>query len=188
MRRALVGGLAGGLVILALLVVVDGMLGFKRGIEMKRLPDERIVYAFLGEHVTEPGRFVFNPELLPDQRFPSDDPIFAVQYSGLGHDDAGQEVVLGLVVAFMAPFVGAWLLVNASSRVLSRYRLRVLFLAGIGVVVALLGTTARFGINSYPLGDAVALGLHDLASWVLAGLVVAWVVRPAKARGESRAG
>jgi len=39
---------------------------------------------------------------------------------------------------------------------------------------------ARFGISAYSLGDAVALGVHDLVAWVLAGLAVAWKVTPAR--------
>jgi hypothetical protein len=59
-------------------------------------------------------------------------------------------------------------------------------------VIVLFGVAARFGISTYPLGDAVALGLHDFAAWVLAGLAVAWKVKPARAavtvpsKGDSR--
>ena len=178
MRRVLVGGLLGGIVMIAWFVVGDGLLGFKRSIDMNQLPREREIYAFLAEHVTEPGRYVCNPEVLPEQRFPGDAPIFAVQYSGLGHDDAWQEVILGLVVMLLALIAGAWLLANASGRILSRYRSRVLFFATVGIVLALLGIVARFGISAYSLGDALALAVHDLAGWVLAGLAVAWIVKP----------
>lgn len=182
MKKVLIGGLLGGVVLIAWLVVVDGMLGFKRSIEMNRLANERTVYEFLSEQVTEPGRFVCNPEVTPGQRFPGDAPIFAVHYTGLGHDDAGQEVVLGLVVVLVAPILGAWLLWNASRRVLSRYGSRVLFLAIIGIVVTLFGILTRFGLASYSLGDAVTLGVHDFAAWFLAGLAVAWRVSPDKPR------
>ena len=182
MKKVLIGGLLGAFTLIVWLIVVDGILGFKRNIEMNKLPNERIVYEFLSEHVTEPGRFVCNPEVTPNQRFPGHAPIFAVHYTGLGHDDAGQEMILGLVVMLLAPIIGAWLLWNASSRVLSRYSSRVLFFATIGIVVALFSILARFGIASYSLGDAIALGIHDLAAMVLAGLIVAWKVAPDKAR------
>ena len=184
-KRVLLGGLLGGIVMLAWLVVADGILGFKRSIDMNQLPEERAVYTFLVEHVAEPGRYVCNPEVLPEQRYPGHDPIFTVQYSGLGHDDAGQEMILGFVVMLLASIAGAWVLANASSRILSRYASRVLFLATIGIVLALLSVSARFGISAYPLGDALALAVHDLAAWVLAGLAVAWVVRPSEAHGPA---
>jgi len=178
LRRVLVGGLVGAVVVIAWLFVADGILGFKRGIDTNRLGEERIVYTFLAEHVTEPGRYVINPELLPERRFPGEAPIFAVQYSGLGHKDAGQEVIVGLVVAILACVAGAWLLAHASGRILSRYYSRVLFLAAVGVVVALVTILGRFGIAAYSLGDALALGLHDLAGWALAALAIAAVVKP----------
>jgi len=178
MKRIILAGLLGGAVFLVWFIIVDGILGFKRSIEIKQLSNERLVYTFLTEHVTEPGRYVCNPEVLPEQGFPGDDPIFVVQYSGLGHADAGQEMLGGLIVMFLAPFFGAWLLANASSRVLAGYGSRLLFFSGIGVVMSLFGIMARFSIGGYPLADALALTLHDLAAWVVAGLVVAWLVRP----------
>ena len=173
MKRVILAGLLGGVVLAAWFVVVDGILGFKRGIEMNRLADERAVYALLVEHVSEPGRYVVNPEVAPDRAYPEDDPVFSVQYSGLGHADAGQEVLVGLVVMLLAPIVGAWLLSNASSRVLSSYGSRLVFFSAIGVVFSLFGAMASFGLARYPLGDAVALSVHDLVAWVVAGLVVA---------------
>lgn len=177
MKKVLLGGLLGGVILIGWLIVVDGIFGFKRSIDMNQLPNERGVYTFLVEHVTEPGRYVVNPEVVPDQGSPGDDPIFAVHYTGLGHADAGQEMLSGLVVVLLAPIVGAWLLANASRRILSRYALRVSFFAIVGILVGLLGVGARFGLASYSLGNAVALAGHDVVAWVLAGFVVAALVK-----------
>lgn len=179
LRRTIVAGLLGTVVLFVWFVVVDGFLGFERNIQMRQLDDERAVYAFLAEHVRTPGRYVCNPEVLPEQRFPGNEPIFSVQYSGLGHADAGQEMLVGLIIMLVAPFVGALLLAGASNRVLSKYSTRLLFFSGIGVVMALFGVMERFGLASYPLGPAAALSLHDLAAWVVVGVPVAWLVKPA---------
>ncbi len=188
MKRVILAGLLGSVVLVVWFILVDGIVGFKRGIEMNQLPDERAVYAFLVEQVPEPGRYVANPEISPDRGFPGDDPVFAVQYSGLGHADAGQEMLVGLVVMLLTPVVGAWLLSNASSRVLSRYGSRLLFFSLIGVVFTLFGVMMRFGLARYPLGSAVALSAHDLAAWVVAGMVVARFVRPAEPASTAIAG
>lgn len=187
MKRVVLAGLLGGVVLVVWFVIIDGFFGFKRAIEMNQLADERSVYAFLVENVPEPGRYVINPEISPDQAFPGDDPVFAVQYSGLGHADAGQEMLVGLVVMLLTPVVGAWLLSKASSRVLLGYGSRLFFFSVVGVVFALFGVMARFGLASYPLGDAVALSTHDLVAWVVAGLVVARFVRPAVPDSETSA-
>ena len=174
MKRIIAGGLLGGVAMIVWLFVADGILGFRRSIDMKTLAGERVVYECLSDHVTEPGRYVINPEILPERRFPGDDPVFAVAYSGLGHDRAGEEMIAGLLVALLAPVAGAWLLGNASSRILARYGSRFLFFAAIGLTAVLLGIAARFGIGSYSLHDTLALATHDLSGWIIAGLVVAW--------------
>ncbi len=178
MRRVMLAGLLGGLVMMSWLIVVDGLLGLRRGIDTHQLQDEREVYDFLAEHVTEPGRYVLNPEVVQGQGFPGEEPIYAVHYTGLGHADAGQEVLAGLVITFLTCAAGAWLLVNASARVQSAYGTRVAFFAVIGLVSALMGLGARFGLASYPMSSSLALAGHDLAAWVLVGMVVAMVVRP----------
>jgi hypothetical protein len=188
LKRVIIAGLLGGVVLVVWFVIVDGVLGVKRGIEMNQLADEREVHAFLVEHVPEPGRYVVNPEISPERAYPGYEPVFAVQYSGLGHADAGWEMLVGLVVMLLTPVAGAWLLFNASSRVLSGYGSRLFFFSVIGIVFTLFGIMARFGLARYPLGDALALSVHDLVAWVVAGLVVARIVRPAVLDSTSRVG
>lgn len=178
MKRVLVGSLLGLVVMLAWFVVVDGILGLTRSIRMKQLPNERTVYSFLIEHVEEPGRYVCDPEVTPEQEYPGDDPIFVVNYSGLGHDDAGKEMVLGLLVMLFALVAGAGLLWNSSPRVLSGYASRLIFFVTIGVVVAIFGLLNRFGLGAHSLGDALLLTIHDIVAWGGAGLVVCRIVRP----------
>lgn len=187
MKRTILAGLLGGTALMAWFVIVDGLLGFRRGTDMNRLADEREVHAFLSEHVPDPGRYVVNPEVAAGQPFPGSEPVFGVQFSGLGHEDAGREVLVGLLVMLLAPVVGAGLLTHASSSVLSRYASRLLFFSGVGVVVALFGFLSRYGIARYPTGAAVALSFHDLLAWFVAGLVVAWIVRPERGRGPAPA-
>jgi hypothetical protein len=178
MKKIILAGLLGGAVFIVWFIIVDGILGFKRGMEMNQLSNERLVYAFLKEHITKPGRYVCNPEIVPGQGFPDDDPIFVVQYSGLGHADSGREMLTGIIVMFLAPFAGAWLLAHTSNRILSGYGSRLLFFSGIGIVMSLFGIMMRFSIGGYPLGDTLVLTLHDLAVWVVAGLVIAQLIRP----------
>ncbi|MBN1826216.1 MAG: hypothetical protein JW958_08115 [Candidatus Eisenbacteria bacterium] len=184
MKRVLSAGLAGGVVLLVWFVVVNGLLGFKGRIDMKPLPDERLVYEVLRENVPEPGKYACNPELTGDRRFIGDAPVFGVHYSGLGHDDAGRESLVGLAVFLLAPILGAWLLSRASDGVLARFGSRFLFFATIGVVIGLIGFQARFGIGGYSFGDAAALTIHDIAAWAVAGLAVAGLLKPARGRPE----
>jgi len=176
--RVIVSGLLGGLVLILWTFVINGVLGFKSRMDMKQVPDERAVYEVLRAHVTEPGGYVCNPALTGVGRFPDRAPVYSIRYSGLGHGEAGQEVLAGLLVFLAAPIVVAWLLSAASDRVLSSYRRKLLFFVAVGVLVALVADVARFGIGGYTMGDALLVAASDLAAWTLVGLVVAWRMRP----------
>ncbi len=186
MNRVMAGGVLGALVMLGWLVVADGVFGLRRSVDTDQLEDERAVYEFLVEHVRVPGRYVANPAVVPEQGFPGDAPIFAVHYTGLGHADAGREMLGSLIVLLLASFLGAWLLANSSQSVRSRYGWRVAFFGAVGLVAALLGFGTRFGLAAYSMTDALALAAHDCAAWVLAGLVVALVVRPVEGMDAGR--
>lgn len=181
LRKVLVAGLLGGLVLIVWAFVVNGLFGFQARIDMKRLPAEREVYEALKANVPAPGRYTCNPALTSDGRFPDGEPVFGVLYGGVGHEDAGREMWIGLVLFLAAPLIGAWLLSQASPRVLSSYTRKVLFFAAIGVIVALVADLTRFGIGSYPAGDAALIALNRVVVWTLAGLVVASLIKPARA-------
>lgn len=176
-KRFLVAGVWGGAVLIVWVFVVDGLLGVERSVEMKRIPNERVVYETLRRNIAEPGGYLCNPELTPDRVYPGDAPVFAIRYSGVGHASAGQEMLIGLLVCLVAPVLGAWLLSKTSAETQASYPQKVLFFVVLGVVVALFGDIGRFGIGGYPMRDALALALRDTASWALVGLVVAWRIR-----------
>ena len=66
-RRVILPGLAGGIVLIVWTMLVNGIFGFGSSINMKRIPEERVVYEILKEHVTEPGRYTCNPEVVPER-------------------------------------------------------------------------------------------------------------------------
>ncbi len=173
MKRVIVAGLLGVLVLIVWTFVVNGILGFKSSIDMKQIPNERKVYEVLKENVTEPGRYVCNPEKTSEGRFPDGEPVFGLLYGGMGHEGAGGFMWFGLVIYILSPIIAAWMLSQASVRVLSRYFRKVLFFSAIGLLLALFGDLANAGIGSYPVQDAVMWGLHDIVLWTLIGLVVA---------------
>ena len=179
MKRIVAAGLLGSLVMIVWLTVVNGLLGFSARIDMKKVENEREVYEFLKENVTEPGRYVINPEITPERRFPGGEPVFGLFYSGVGHEAAGGLMIFGLVAVIAVPMLGAYLLSRASDRVLSSYPRKVLFFFVIGLVSALFGDLDQYGIAGYPLGDALLLGVSSVVLWTLVGSVIAWRIRPA---------
>jgi len=178
LRRVIVPGLLGAVVLIAWTFVVNGVLGFSSRIHMNEIPDERRVYEVLTETIVEPGAYICNPEPEPPGRFPAGEPVFGIRYGGMGHGAAGRLALVGLAVMLLTPIVGAWMLSTASRRTLSRYGRKVLFFTGIGLLFAVYSRLTSFGIGGYPLRDGLLLAAHDIVLWTVVGLVVAWRMRP----------
>ena len=145
---------------------------------MMRVPDERRVYEVLRESIVEPGGYMCNPPLAPDGAFPPGEPVYGIRYGGSGHEIAGRMMVVDLATALIATTIVAWMLSVTSGRIVSAYPRRVFFCASIGLLFAVFGDLPRYGIGGYPLGSALLLGGQNLVAWTIAGLVMAWRIRP----------
>jgi len=178
MKSIVSAGFLGGVVLMVWMFVVNGILGFQSRIDMKQIPAERHVYETLKEHIADPGRYVVNPGMTSDGRFPNEEPVFSVLYGGMGHESAGGLMLVGLVGFLLAPIIGAWMLSQTSESVKSSYARKVLFFVAIGLLFALFSDLMKFGIGNYPIEDALAFAVNHVVAWTLVGLVVAWRIRP----------
>lgn len=177
-RKVISAGILGGVVLIIWTIVVNGFLGFQASIDMKKISAERQVYETLKEHIVDPGRYICNPELTSEGRFPDGEPVFSILYGGIGHESAGSLMLVGLVVFFLAPIVGAWMLSQTSARIMSSYPRKVLFFVAIGLLFAIFTDLTNFGIGRYPVKDAIILGLSHIIVWTLMGFVAAWRIKP----------
>lgn len=177
-KRVFIAGLLGTVVFIAWGTIVNGLLRFRSSIDMNVVPNESRVYEILKQNITEPGRYTCNPEVIPHEGFPGDEPVFGILYSGMGHGTAGRLMLVHLLVFILTPVIAAWMLSLTSARILSSYPRKVLFFTCIGLLVGLFGNLMGSGIGGYPLGDALLLVIHDVVLWTLVGLVVAWRLRP----------
>jgi hypothetical protein len=176
-RRVLISGGLGGVVLLAWTVVANVIFGLTPRIEMNHVSDERALYTHLKGSIPAPGAYLVNPELTPEGRFPENEPVFSVRYSGMGHEAAGTFLLVETVQLFASTILVAALLAFASPWVLSRYARRVLFIASVGLFVVLAGDLPRIGIGGYPPAPGLWLAANRLVSWILVGLVMAWPMR-----------
>jgi len=178
MRKVIIAGLLGCLAMIVWLFVVNALLGFSSRINMGRLENEREVYEVLKANVTEPGRYVVNPEADPERGYPGEEPVYGLFYSGMGHGTAGRQMLLSLPVIVLVPMIGAWLLSQASDRTLSSYPRKVFFFFLIGLLFALFSDFNQYGIDGYTLGDTLLLSLNHILLWTFAGAVIAWRIKP----------
>lgn len=177
LKRILVSGLLGGIVLFLWTFLVNGVFRLTVRLEMNEVADERSVYALLKENVVAPGAYIVNPPFTPDGQFPAGEPVFGIRYSGIGHEAAGRLLVMHLAIAFIAPTLVAGLLSMTSARVLSRYARKVLFIALIGLLLAVFGDLPKYGIGGHPASAALLIAANHAVSWVLAGLVMAGTMR-----------
>lgn len=177
-RRVIISGLLGAVVLVVWTFLINGILGFGSSIDRKSITTERKVHETLRASLVEPGRYIANPELTLAGTFPEGEPVFSIHYSGMGHESAGAVMLVQVAIFVAAPMISAWLLSVSSPWILSSYPRRVFFLAAMGLLIALSGSIANFGIDSYAAKDALMLALLDITTWTVVGLVVAWRMRP----------
>jgi hypothetical protein len=176
-KRLFLAGTAGGLAVILLSIVVNGVFGFRSRVDLNRIADERRVYDVLKECILKPGAYMCNPQEEAGRGFPPGEPVFSIRYGGMGHESAGMLFLLDLAIAFATAILAAWLLSLASDRVLRGYLRSAGFVALIGLVVALFGDLPKMGIGGYPPESALLLSAYDIVSWAVCGLVIAWLMR-----------
>lgn len=176
-KNIIMAGILGGVVLILWNFILNGLFGLNARINMKQIPQERKVYELLKETIVEPGGYVCNPELNSEGMYPENVPVYTIQYSGFGHEAAGIEALLGLILFLITPILGTWMLSFMSERIISSFRGKVLFFTAIGILIALSGREASFGIGGLPIEIAFFLTLKVVIEWTLVGLVVAWIMK-----------
>jgi hypothetical protein len=177
-RKVIYTGLVGMITLLICTFVLNGLLGFNARFNMKLVPNEQEVYAMLKNTITEPGRYLCNPALTSDGRFPDNEPVFGIQYAGVGHETAGLGAVFGLIEFLFAPLIGAWMLSLTSEQYRSRFFNRVWFFIVIGLLLAITGDLHSFGIGGSPLAVALLFAARTVVAWTIVGIAVASLMRP----------
>lgn len=178
-KKVLLSGVAGGIVLFVWTFIANAIFLFHSRMEMKQIPDERAVHEVLKKTITAPGKYICNPAVIPEKGFPYGEPVFSIQYSGFGHEAAGGILGFHLLIFWATATLAAWMLANASARILSRYTRRVVFFVGIGLLIAVFNDLDKFGIAEFSLRDALILASYDIVTWAVIGLAVAGVMRPA---------
>lgn len=170
LKKVIVAGLLGAVVLFAWTMLTNGILGLNSSINMKRIPNDRLVYEVLKQSIVEPGGYV-----LPHG--PTEEPLFGVHYTGMGHESAGKEFRVRIASAIIASVIVASLLSVASDRVLAGYARRVLFVTAVGLLIAVYSDLTRFGLTTYTMEHTLIFAVQQLLAWLLAGLVIAWRVK-----------
>jgi len=176
-KNILIAGLLGGIAMTVWLVVSNAMLPFKSELMHKRLPleDQLALHGALAAHVTETG--LYSVPYLPhgdEDRFPDyrDQPVYAVHYDGTTHGAGSPLSAMPFAAIFASALLAAWMLASAGDGVRSGYLRRVLFIAAIGVIMALADDVLQMSFGPQPRDYLTFLAVNNVVTWLIAGLVI----------------
>ena len=139
-KNVLIAGVLGGAV---MFVVMAAGRVFPPGIgnaRLRTMPDQVQIHAALKQRITEPGTYIC-PHLPRNESrtlFPDywNEPLFAITYRGYTHATVPGFASVGILSFLLAPMAAAWLLSQASDRMLATYFRRVIFVTALGLFIA----------------------------------------------------
>ena len=179
LKKVIIAGLGGGLTLIIWAILINGFFGFRYRIDMKKVPNEAQVYQILKENITEPGRYLCNPELTESNTFLENQPVFSILYGGMGHEAAGPlSVILDFIYAFVIATLCAFLLSLSSDKITSNYLRKVFFVFILGLLFAFFSDIKKYGIGNYPLSDTLIITFHNIILWTVLGLVIGLFIKP----------
>lgn len=185
-KKVLYAGIGGGFVIVVWLLASNAVLPYKSNMIHKIAPNQLAIHQVLKENITEPGTYAcpyLGPEeeaQLPDYR---NQPVYSIVYEGYTHGGTGgAPFPLPIAIPFVVAFAASWMLSITSDAILSRYYRRFLFVALLGVIIALHDDILQISMGPQPDDYQIFLAVNNLIVWTLAGLVIAWVVKPTARR------
>jgi hypothetical protein len=177
LKRILLPALLGFVTLAAWTFVVNGIFRFNARLALAPPPDEAVVWQMLGERIVEAGVYVANPSVVPEVGFPPGEPVFGITYAGFGHEAAPRTQLMRMAVGILSMLLAATLLATTAPAVRSRYLYRVLFIVGLGVLLALLADVTKIGIGGYPVRTGLLFAANRVAQWTLVGVVMALATR-----------
>jgi hypothetical protein len=186
-KKLLVSGILGGVVMFVVTVACRFLLPGVGNPKLRAMPDQVQIHAALKVRITKPGTYVC-PYLPPGETralFPDylNEPVFAVTYNGYTHATVpGFKSAVGILSFLFAPLAAAWLLSQTSDRLLATYFRRVIYVAALGVFVAVSADFPRTLTEERSFTAVAGMAGVSVITWVSVGLVLAWRIRPDTAK------
>jgi hypothetical protein len=184
-KDIMISGVLGGVVMFVVMLACRLFLSGVGNSGFRTMPGQGQIHAALKERISEPGTYVC-PYLPPNERsalFPDylNEPIFAVTYRGYTHATVPGFASVGILSFLLAPMAAAWLLSQASDKVLSTYSRKLLFVTTLGLFIAVSTDLLRTLTEEQPFPAALRMAVVSLITWALIGLVLAWRIKPKNA-------
>jgi len=182
-KDVIIAGLLGSVVMFVWLTLTNAFIPLKSDMIHNIPPNQLEIFKVLKENITDTGTYTC-PYLsppgegqLPDYRSP---PVFSITYSGITHGNPGSAPMwLPFLIILVVPAIAAWMLSVASGTIKGSYLKRMLFVASIGVIVALYDDVLQMSFGPQPKDYLLFLAVNNVITWILAGAVIAAKIKPA---------
>jgi hypothetical protein len=180
-RRIILSGLLGGVVLSAWGILGRGFLPFYHDAAWREIPNESLVFEAVTEQIRETGSYIYPYDVPADSAFHArfeEGPAFQILFRGESLEETElRDLALFALGLLFVPIIPAWVLSVTSHRRAAHYGQRVLFVALFGLLVALFHDLPAPGVHA-PLDLRVALALDSIVGWTLVGMVLAWRIKP----------
>ncbi|MEI8133966.1 MAG: hypothetical protein WCH46_02665 [bacterium] len=104
-------------------------------------------------------------------------PIAIINYSNDGMD-SGTYMLKGFIVLLLSAIMGALLLSKLSWALASKFSARVQYVMMLGVFIAVAGRFSDWAWFGTSTSFTIAVAIQDIIGWTLAGMVIAWRMKP----------
>jgi hypothetical protein len=185
-KDIVIAGLLGGFAIFVWIFLSKSILPMSGSVSIKSFDNQPEIHQMLKERITETGKYAvpYLPEWeqnqIPDY---GNQPVFKITYTGFTHNSAsGTSMILPLITIFVVLMIAAWLLSVASEKILAKYSRRFLFVSVLGFAVVLFSNVIRSSFDSQPMEHIVFYVITDMVTWLIAGLIIAWRIKPKNIR------
>jgi hypothetical protein len=183
MKRVLIAGLLG-----AVAFYVWGWISWAalpwHNATMPNLPNEDAVVETLRGNITSTGVYQFPgmPATEAESQAWTEKfkrgPFGVLFYTVEGTDPMGlQPFIGGFILAFLMATLAAYLLSLAGAK-MAGYSQRVVFVTLLGVFAALASHITAWNWMFFPTAYSLVMAADVVISWLLAGLVIAWRMKP----------
>ena len=179
-KRVVTTGLVAGLVVAGWTSVSYGLVRIRDELGYKEASQEATVLEVLDANLAETGLYLIPGHSPPDSLFRARyaaGPLFRVHSLRSGAGGIAH-VLVPILALIVAPIIPTWLVWKVCQCGGPRFGTRVLVVALFGVFVALTSDLRLWGMELYPLNYSLLLAFGSLSTWILAGLLVAWRIRP----------
>ena len=179
-RRVITTGLTAGLVVVVWTSISYGLVRVRDELGYKEVAYEHTVLEVLDANVAETGLYLVPGHSPPDSLFRvryDEGPLFRIHSLRRGAGGA-LHVLIPILAMMIAPLIPTWFVWSLCQRGGIGFGRRVSIVAIFGVFTALTNDLRLWGTELYPLSYTLLLAFGSMTTWLLAGLLIAWRIKP----------